>query len=152
MAADRDLEEGAEAASESSHSRLWLWRERIRARRTSRLIWKTAIAVIGLAIVGGGLALVPLPGPGWLIVFVGLAVLATEFEPADRLLQFARRRLEAWTDWLRAQGWPVRILVGLATFAFVLGVVYALFAVMGLPAWLPSGMTTWLSDLPGLGA
>jgi len=42
-----------------------------------------------------GLALVPLPGPGWLIVFLGLGIMATEFAWAERLLDFGRRTLRA---------------------------------------------------------
>lgn len=40
-----------------------------------------------------GLLLVPLPGPGWAIVFAGVALLGTEFAWAERLLQAVRRRL-----------------------------------------------------------
>jgi uncharacterized protein (TIGR02611 family) len=36
------------------------------------------------------LGLIPYPGPGWLVVFAGLALLATEFERAQRVLTFAR--------------------------------------------------------------
>src|ERR671933_2994244 len=88
-------------------------RERIRARRASRLVYRFVVALLGVAITVGGLLLVPLPGPGWLIVLAGLAVLATEFEPARRLLDFAPGRLAAWTAWLGRQGVAVRAGVGL---------------------------------------
>ena len=45
---------------------------------------------LGLVLVVGGLVLVPLPGPGWLIVILGIAVWASEFEPAARLLDFVK--------------------------------------------------------------
>ena len=48
----------------------------------------------------GGLALVPLPGPGWLIVILGIAVWASEFEPAARLLELRQARLRAWEQWV----------------------------------------------------
>ena len=41
--------------------------------------YRVAVAILGFAIIVTGLALIPLPGPGWLIVFAGLAVLSTEF-------------------------------------------------------------------------
>ena len=40
-----------------------------------------------------GIVLMPLPGPGWAIVAGGLALLATEFTWANRLLTEVRRRI-----------------------------------------------------------
>ena len=51
------------------------------------------VGLLGGAIVVLGFILIPLPGPGWLIVFAGLALLATEFVWAERLLRYGRRRL-----------------------------------------------------------
>ena len=90
----------------------------VRSTRTGRLTLRVVVGVLGTALVVTGLVLVPLPGPGWLIVFAGLAVLATEFAWAHRLLQFAKRTLSAWTDWLMRQNWLVRVLVGTVTLAF----------------------------------
>jgi len=70
-----------------------------------------AIGIVGGLIVLVGLILVPYPGPGWLIVFAGLALLATEFEAADRLLAFARTRYDAWVAWLKRQNLFVTIVV-----------------------------------------
>lgn len=52
------------------------------ARNSKRL----AILLLGAAIVGAGVAMLVLPGPGLLVVIVGLAVLATEFAWAERAL------------------------------------------------------------------
>ncbi|GII83892.1 hypothetical protein Ssi03_18820 [Sphaerisporangium siamense] len=100
------------------------WLDGVRATRTGRMTLKIVIGVIGAALVIGGLLLVPLPGPGWLIVFAGLAILATEFAWAHRLLEFAKKTLSAWTDWLKRQNWPVRIIVGGATLAVAAVIVY----------------------------
>ena len=54
---------------------------------------RTAVTVVGFAVVLLGIVLIPLPGPGWLIVFGGLAILATEYVWARRLLNYARRRV-----------------------------------------------------------
>ncbi|WP_248959602.1 TIGR02611 family protein [Sphaerisporangium perillae] len=100
------------------------WLDGVRSTRTGRLTLKIVVGVVGAALVIGGLLLVPLPGPGWLIVFAGLAVLATEFDWAHRLLQFAKRTVSAWTDWLKRQNWPVRILVTAATLALAAVIVW----------------------------
>jgi uncharacterized protein (TIGR02611 family) len=54
---------------------------------------RTAVTVVGFTVVLIGVALIPLPGPGWLIVFGGLAILATEYVWAQRLLSYSRRRV-----------------------------------------------------------
>jgi uncharacterized protein (TIGR02611 family) len=105
------------------------------------------VGVIGGAIVVGGLALVPLPGPGWLIVFVGLGVLASEFEWAARLEHYARDKVVAWTRWVGRQSLVIRALIGLATMAFVAGVCYGVLVVYGVPGWVPDN---WVPQLPGL--
>lgn len=82
------------------------------------------MGITGLAVVALGLALVPLPGPGWLIVLLGLSLWAIEYDWARRLLRFTRRKLQAWTRWIARQRWPIRIMVGLAGIAFVSVVVW----------------------------
>jgi uncharacterized protein (TIGR02611 family) len=77
------------------------------------MIWKLLIGTIGGIIVVIGLLLIPLPGPGWALVFVGLAVWATEFHWAYRLLRFGRRVLRDWTAWAKRQSLLIRLLLGL---------------------------------------
>jgi len=89
---------------------LHAWVHRFPAGAT---IWKVSVAIIGAVIVLGGLLLIPLPGPGWAIVFVGMAVWATEFRWAHRLLRKAREILQRWTEWVRRQPLGIRLLVGL---------------------------------------
>jgi uncharacterized protein (TIGR02611 family) len=146
------LQEGqdSEADARSEHSpldRLRRWREHVRSRRTTRHVYQAVIGLLGGSIVVGGLILVPLPGPGWLVVFVGLAILATEFEWAQNLLDFGKRTLQSWTHWLGRQHLMVRLLVALATFAFVTFVVYLVFRIGGVPGWVPD---SWVEKVPGL--
>jgi uncharacterized protein (TIGR02611 family) len=56
-------------------------------RSTKRIV----VLVLGIALVAGGLAMLVLPGPGILVVIAGLAVLATEFVWAERMLDLAKR-------------------------------------------------------------
>ena len=112
-------------------------RERIRANRHAYLVYRVVIGVLGLTIIVVGLALVPLPGPGWVIVFLGLALLATEFTWAERLLHRGRLILERWTDWVRARSWPVRLGLAAASLMLVAGAVWAYVAWQGVPDWVP---------------
>lgn len=70
-----------------------------------------------------GLVLIPFPGPGWLIVFVGLGILATEFAWAERLLDFGRAKFRAWLRWVNRQHLLIRLLISVGALAFVAGVV-----------------------------
>jgi len=70
------------------------------ARRRERHLkrskaYRIAFMVLAFVIVLGGLALVPLPGPGWAIVFVGLGMLALEFKWAENLMEKILDRLDA---------------------------------------------------------
>ncbi|MYA27449.1 MAG: hypothetical protein F4091_08165 [Acidimicrobiales bacterium] len=47
----------------------------------------------GICVIGLGFILMPLPGPGWLVVAVGLTILARDVAWADRLLHKVRERL-----------------------------------------------------------
>ncbi|MEV0147053.1 MULTISPECIES: TIGR02611 family protein [unclassified Nonomuraea] len=100
------------------------WLDGVRSTRTGALTLKIVIGVIGAVMVVGGLIMVPFPGPGWLVVFAGLAVLATEFHWARRVLEFGKRTLHAWTEWYKRQGWPLRIVVLLVTVAVAATIVY----------------------------
>jgi hypothetical protein len=50
------------------------------------------ILLAGVSILGAGLAMLVLPGPGMLVIVAGLAVLATEFAWAERMLDRTRSR------------------------------------------------------------
>ena len=59
--------------------------------------WRVGVAIIGLIVVVAGIILLPLPGPGWLIVFAGMAIWATEFEWAARLLVWTKRQVREYS-------------------------------------------------------
>lgn len=65
------------------------------------IAYRVGVAVVGTIMALGGLVLVPLPGPGWLIVFLGLAVLGTEFHWARRLSGWVKRMLDRFWQWWR---------------------------------------------------
>ena len=64
------------------------------ARRTTVLgaARKLVVAVVGTAVLLAGVALLVLPGPAFLVIPAGLAILATEFDWARRLLRYAKDR------------------------------------------------------------
>lgn len=128
----------------------WEWRRRLRANPTTRPVLRTAVALVGLVLLLGGFALVPLPGPGWLIVILGLAVWASEIEPAADLLEWVKKNVRSWEEWVRRQPLWVKALVGLATFVFVASVVWVMLRLTGVPTFLPDGIEGWLDTTAGL--
>jgi tellurite resistance protein TerC len=56
------------------------------------MVRRILILLIGSTVVVVGILLLVLPGPGILVIVVGLAILATEFAWAEALLAAARER------------------------------------------------------------
>jgi uncharacterized protein (TIGR02611 family) len=96
----------------------------IRANPTGGVVLKVVVGLAGLLVVAVGALLIPLPGPGWLIVLGGLGIWAIEFHWARRLLRFTRRHLLMWTRWVTRQSWAVRLSLGLVGMIFVSVVVW----------------------------
>jgi uncharacterized protein (TIGR02611 family) len=107
----------------SVRERIGGFRQKLRSTRAGRLLSKVTSAVVGGAVIAVGIVLIPFPGPGWAIVFFGLAILAVEFVWARRLLRYARSILERWWRWIGRQHTFVRVLIGIAGLAFVGGIV-----------------------------
>lgn len=69
------------------------------AQRTKRMAMSTlrqarriVVLVVGLTVLAIGIAMVVLPGPAFIVIPVGLAILATEFVWAQRLLDNMKER------------------------------------------------------------
>jgi uncharacterized protein (TIGR02611 family) len=119
------------------------WRRRLSARRSLNHPYRIGVGVVGGLIVAVGLATIPLPGPGWLTVIAGLFVLATEFTWAERLLEFTRKHVKRWTDWVTARPVWVRLLIAVVTAAFVYGVLVLSLHMTGVPDWVPGWVPLW---------
>ena len=65
----------------------------IKRRRALHLSWQVGVFVIGLAVVVAGIVMLPLPGPGWVVIFGGMAIWATEFVWAQLVLRWTKRKV-----------------------------------------------------------
>lgn len=54
---------------------------------------RLVVMVIGFTILAAGVAMIVLPGPAFVVIPVGLALLATEFIWARKLLDMAKERV-----------------------------------------------------------
>lgn len=134
----------ADVTAQEPPVREWAWRRRLREKRTTYQVYRAGVATLGLTVIVIGLVLVPLPGPGWLIVFLGVGILASEFHWARRLHAWAGEHLRRWNAWILASPWWVRIAVATATFLVVCGCFWVLFKLAGLPSFFPEWATSFL--------
>ena len=82
-----------------------------------RQIWRIVIAAVGLAVVVAGIVMLVIPGPGWLVIFLGFAIWATEFAWADSVATFVRRNIARCMSWVRRQ--PRWLLVAVGSLCLV---------------------------------
>lgn len=131
-----------DSAVEPRHD--WAWRRRLRANPATARVYRIGVFVVGLVVLCGGLLLIPFPGPGWLIVIAGLAIWSTEFERAQRVLDFVKRHLRLWEEWVKRQNPVVKVLVGLVGIVFIATVLWLTFRFSGIPGFFPDGLETWM--------
>lgn len=106
-------------------------RTRVRSTTPGRIAWRVGVTIVGVAVIAGGIVLLPLPGPGWLIIFAGLGILATEYAWAARLLRWVREQVRRWTRWAAARPLWLRLLGGLLVLVVVAGLVAAAWFLRG---------------------
>jgi uncharacterized protein (TIGR02611 family) len=110
------------------------------------LTWRIAVLSIGIVVLGAGIAMLALPGPGWATIFIGLLILGSEFAWARRSLDWARKRAvqaknQALAPEVRRRNQIIAVVVAVAVGLAVL----AYWRVHGFPG--PVGI--WLRDFFG---
>lgn len=98
-------------------------RERKERHQQRGKIYRITFAVIGIVIILLGVILIPLPGPGWLIVAIGVGMLALEFDRMERVLERILDRVEATTEKLSN---PQKLVLGLLAVAGAAGWIAAI--------------------------
>lgn len=94
------------------------FREYLRQYRVLNTTWQIGVFTVGATVLVAGLVMMITPGPGWLAIFVGLAVLATEFAWAQTALHKAKRAAEkakekALDPKVRRRNQIIAVIVGL---------------------------------------
>lgn len=89
-------------------------------KQTKKQARRALIGIVGGLILAVGILAIPYPGPGWAIVFIGLAILSTEFEWAKGVLVFAKEKYDAWQAWIRRQNlWLQALFLGLTSLVVI---------------------------------
>jgi uncharacterized protein (TIGR02611 family) len=103
---------------------------------------RIAIEILGWTLVLLGLAALVLPGPGLLALFAGLAVLATQYDWAERRLEPIRQMaLRAARDSVSSWQHILISLLGVAVLVMA-GIMWGLQP--AVPAWWPFAERFWL--------
>jgi hypothetical protein len=125
----------------------WAWRKRIRANPHQLRVYRAVIAAIGLLLVLLGLATGWLPGPGGIpLILGGLAVWASEFHWAHRLMLRLKHALHVYQSWSGR-----RKLVSWLVFLAACGLIgWGCLALVGPPTWIPIQVDRVLAVLPGV--
>lgn len=63
-------------------------------RTTPRSARRIIVFIAGVCCIVAGIFMLVLPGPGWATIFLGLAILASEFERAERIHASVKRRFK----------------------------------------------------------
>jgi len=111
-------------------------REWFRRNPALDLAYRIGVGLVGTLVLVLGILLIPYPGPGWLVVFAGLAILGTEFTWARRLLRFCKRYYDAFSDWAKRQSTFVQLLLGVATFLVVVATLWLFGALALVSGWV----------------
>ena len=76
-----------------------------------RPVWLAA----GTVIMAVGVVALPAPGPGFLVIGMGAALVARESRTAARILDWIELRLRAGWNWVKdawaGASWPVKVLI-----------------------------------------
>jgi uncharacterized protein (TIGR02611 family) len=125
----------------------WRWRRKIRQNPHQLRIYRVGVAIAGTVLIALGLITGPLPGPGGIpLVLLGLAIWASEFEWAHRLMMVFKAQLHRFRGWSR----PRQTLAWIIFFACCGLLGYAYMLALGVPAWMPTQVDRLLTRLPGV--
>ena len=127
--------------------------ERLHRNRLVGLVTKIVVTVVGVVVIAAGIFLSGpgIPGPGFLVILGGLAILATEYEWARRVLEWARERYERAKQKVAdmdPRERRRRTLLTLGAVAVVGGLATAYLVVYDWPPFAVSGWD-WVQDLNG---
>ena len=123
------------------------------------LTTKVAVAVVGTLVTVVGVVMLVTPGPAFVLIPLGLAILSTEFAFAKRWLHWARRQAEKAQQRAAALDPAVRrrrLLITGVVVLVVVALVAVYVAVYGWPHFAVGGwnvlqdIATWMPELPGM--
>lgn len=121
-----------------------------RRRRSVLIARKIAIGVGGGLVLAAGIVMIPLPGPGWLVVVAGLYILSFEFAWAGRLLDKIKDKVIDAAHLAAANRWGTTLSVLSSLGIIAAGIVWTQWEDLPLSGW-PTGIALSGSGVLALG-
>lgn len=126
----------------------WRWRRKIRQNPRKLFFYRLVVAFAGLFLVSLGFVSGPLPGPGGIpLVLLGLAIWASEFEWAHKLMMWFKAKVHRYRLWPRRR----KVLFWICFFLTCAALGYLYLLLIGFPWWMPQFLHDLAGRLPGVG-
>lgn len=132
---------------------------RMHANPALSLTSKIVVSVVGTLVLVAGFVTVVTPGPAFILIPLGLAILASEWDWADRWLVAAKRKAQEAQAKAKAMDPKVRrrrLLLTIVAVALVVVGITGYVATYGWPSpavdswdWV-QGIAGWMPELPGM--
>lgn len=108
-------------------------------RSSARLLRRVVVTLVGVAILALGAILLVAPGPGFLVIALGLFTLGLEYEWARRRLETVQQRVADLADLAVAKPWSTAgsILAALGLIAG--GIVFGVVTTLPASGWWTGG-------------
>jgi uncharacterized protein (TIGR02611 family) len=107
-------------------------RDRKEQHRQRHFAFRVGFGILGVLVLLTGIVLLVLPGPGWLLIAIGLGMLALEFDPVERVLERVALRIEDVGE-KAAKAKPWQKALGIAASAAVVAAAVAAVLLWDLP-------------------
>jgi uncharacterized protein (TIGR02611 family) len=108
-------------------------------KSSARLVRRVLVTIVGLAVLGLGVALLALPGPGVLVIALGFLILSTEYEWARRRFESARQTAADLADQAVARPWSTVLSILASLGLIAAGAVWGSVSALPFSSWWTGG-------------
>ena len=100
---------------------------------------RVGVTIVGVAVLGLGIALLALPGPGVLVIALGFLILSSEYEWARRYFEKARQSAADLADQAVAKPWSTVLSILAALGLIAAGIVWGSVSALPFSSWWTGG-------------
>jgi TRAP-type C4-dicarboxylate transport system permease small subunit len=104
-----------------------------------RFVRRVLVTVAGVVVLGFGIALLVLPGPGVLVIALGFLILSLEYEWARRRYESARQTAVALADQAVGRPWSTVLSIAASLALICAGIVWGAASEVPFSSWRTGG-------------
>jgi uncharacterized protein (TIGR02611 family) len=106
---------------------------------SARAVRRVLVTVLGVAVLGFGIVLLALPGPGVLVIALGFFILSWEYDWARRRFETARRKGAELAQQAVAKPWSTALSILAALGLIALGIAEGTVSALPFSSWWTGG-------------